>query len=268
MVGGSLAARIAAQPRISVGTWRLGPTQERIIRRTSQGVIAALILFLVALWLGFNPFGWRVGYDQWYFGEITHRWLQTGQFYWPEQLAGPYHVIIQRSNLYPPLALYLFVPFQFLPSILWYLIPSGTIAYAIWRLRPGTWAWAAMALILVWPYSLTCFAYGNTTMWTTALYAAGFLWGWPSPLLAFKPSALPFALAGIRRRSWWIALGVVALSCLPLGGLWLDYIAAMRNADVSPTYALSALPLILLPLVAWLGRTSKRRTLPADPRAT
>jgi hypothetical protein len=39
------------------------------------------------------------------------------------------------------------------------------------------------------------------------------LWGWPALAVALKPTLLPFALIGARRRSWWLVagLGLVAV---------------------------------------------------------
>ena len=78
--------------------------------------------------------------------------------------------------------------------------------------------------------------------------------GWPGVFVLLKPSLAPFALAGIRRRSWWVAallLGLLSLAMLPL---WLEYPAAIRNSDVGATYSLQDIPPMLIPVVAWLGR--------------
>jgi len=86
-------------------------------------------------------------------------------------------------------------------------------------------------------------------------------WAWPSVLVLLKPSLLPFALFGSNRRSWWIALGLLVIVSLPFGTMWLDYVAAMRNANLGPLYALHTVPFFLAPLVAWVART---RDLPTE----
>ncbi len=83
---------------------------------------------------------------------------------------------------------------------------------------------------------------------------------WPGVLVALKPSIFPFALVGIRSRGWWIAAGVLALAALPFGfGMWSEWIAAMRNAQGGLLYSLGDVPLLCLPLVARMARTSRSR---------
>ena len=57
--------------------------------------------------------------------DITRNWVDTGEFYLPHQLAGPYQVQTLVDVLYPPIALYLFVPFLVLPAVLWWAIPMS-----------------------------------------------------------------------------------------------------------------------------------------------
>ncbi len=56
--------------------------------------------------------------------DATERWLRGGPFYEPYQLAGPY-TISAGDILYPPVALWLFVPLSFLPACMWWLVPLG-----------------------------------------------------------------------------------------------------------------------------------------------
>jgi hypothetical protein len=53
-----------------------------------------------------------VGVDRTYYQFVAPRWLDTGVFYTSRQLDGPYQVQTLVDNLYPPHALYLFVPFS------------------------------------------------------------------------------------------------------------------------------------------------------------
>jgi hypothetical protein len=189
----------------------------------------------------------------WYRG-IGQRWLSTGTFYLPRQLTGPYVVQTDLDVLYPPIALLLFVPFTVLPWPAWYLIPVGTVAWVLLRWRPAAWTWPVLALFAASPALLSNFLYGNSNIWAVAAVAGGLAVGWPGILVVLKPSLVPFALAGIRRRSWWVAalvLGLLSLAMLPL---WVDFLAAIRNSDVNPDYSLGNVPAMLIPVVAWLGR--------------
>lgn len=67
-------------------------------------------------------------------------------------------------------------------------------------------------------------------MWITAAVAAGTVWGWPA---AF------------------------ALLCLPFGTMWLDWYRAIDNSDQGLLYSLWQVPMLCVPLVAWMGRASR-----------
>ena len=82
------------------------------------------------------------------------------------------------------------------------------------------------------------------------------IWYWPSVFVLLKPSLAPFALFGANRRSWWIALAAVALVSLPFGSLWMDWVASVVNSrGGGPLYSALEIPMLLIPLVAWWGRT-------------
>lgn len=198
-----------------------------------------------------------VGVDLEYFRFVAQRWLDTGVYYTPDQLNGPYEVETLVTNLYPPHALYLFVPFTVLPSILWWAIPLAVIGYVVWWCRPAMWAWPLLALIVLFPKTLNQIIYGNTDMWIAAFIAGGVRWAWPATLVTIKPSLLFFAVIGIRSRSWWIAAAVLALLSLPLIGLWMLYPTVMLNSSAKFWYSFGNLPFFVLPLVAWM--TSRRR---------
>jgi hypothetical protein len=193
--------------------------------------------------------------DYIFFRDLGARWLAGGPYYLPHQLAGPYDVELMVDTLYPPAALLLFVPLAFTPAILWWIIPIAVVGYVIWSYRPSPPAVFAMACLMLWPRSVGPFIYGGTDMWVTAGVAAGLRWGWPAALIALKPSFLPLAIVGVRHRSFWVAAAVLALITLPMLG---DYITAMRNLHISAEYSLGALPLMFVPIVAWLGRTRGR----------
>lgn len=184
----------------------------------------------------------------------TRRWLDGEGFYFPHQLAGPYH-IVGGDILYPPVVLWLLVPFLYLPQILWWVIPLGILGYAVWRLRPARWTWPLLAFALWYPRDETMVLFGNPGLYVGAAVAAGVLYAWPAAFALFKPSLGFLALVGITQRSWWLGIAVFAALCLPFGGLWFDYITVLRNSDASLLYSLPDLPFMLIPIVAWLGRT-------------
>lgn len=226
----------------------------RVLTLTATGFfVAAGIYEFVWLW-GYIDGQSSIGADLAFFRSIAEHWRDTGQFYLEHQLTGPYVVQTQVDVLYPPTALLLFVPFIWLPSLLWWLIPVGTFVVAIRGLRPARWTWPLIAAGLAYPQTVSQVIYGNTNMWVAAAIAAGARWGWPSVLVLLKPSFAPFALVGARSRRWWAALALLALVSVPFGAMWVDYATAMRNSSLSWTYALVSLPLMFVPLVAWLGR--------------
>ncbi len=191
---------------------------------------------------------------------FAQRWLDTGSMYLPWQMAAPFdpqplpHVPDRMPSMYPPTAVLLFAPFLVLPAVLWYAIPLGVIAYALWRWRPAPWAWPLLALVLVYPPTVPSVISGNTTPWIVAAICGGLVWGWPSLLVMLKPSLLPLAFIGIRRRSWWLAAGVgLAVSAL-FAPEWVSYIAVVRNEDTSLAYSLGGWPVYVAPFIGWLGR--------------
>jgi hypothetical protein len=203
-----------------------------------------------------NGFG---GVDYRLYMDATQRWLDGGPFYQPYQLLGPYP-ITAGDILYPPVALWLFVPFTFLPSIIWWLLPIGLMSIVIWRLRPVPISWPLMALCLAWPPTQVKIITGNPVIWSVAALALGCLYRWPSVFVLLKPSLLPFALFGVRHRAWWIALGGFALLSLPFGALWMEWLRTVVNSQGGGIlYSVQEVPLLLLPLVAWRYRSGDSR---------
>lgn len=232
----------------------------RWITRCVCATLAVVILIAAAqsllAWWATDPnligsdlrYGYLVG---------AQRFLETGSPYSPDQLAGPW-TLGAHSFVHPPAALPLFASFLILPLPLWWVLPLGITGYAIARQRPAPWAWVVMALCLAWPRSVGSVLVGNTDIWAMAAVAAGTIWGWPVVLLAIKPTFAPLALVGARRRSTWIA-GVAGLAfVIVTAPLWLDWWTAIRNAHLDWTYSLWNLPLVVLPLVAWAGRSAPR----------
>jgi hypothetical protein len=170
---------------------------------------------------------------------------------------------LTRLRGYPPFALYLFAPFTLLPLVLWWGLPLAITAWAVWRLHPAPLVWPLMALCLSYPTSGLKILTGNPTMWVLAAIALGVLYGWPFVGVLIKPSLFPFALLGVRHRSWWVALLVLGLAGLPFALLWRDWAVALVNAQGSGLlYSVQEVPLLCLPLPACVGRAKAPR--PSD----
>jgi hypothetical protein len=203
------------------------------------------------------------GEDYRFFMAIADRWRSGGSVYLPHQLAGPYTELSGRDMIYPPIALLLFVPLSFLPAPLWWILPLGAIAAVIIWLRPEAWTWPVFALALWYPRDESMIIWGNTGMWMAALVGLGLVWGWPAAFVLLKPSLAPFLLAGSGKpRALVLGLVVLAAVSLTMVPLWLDFINAVRNAGSSwPSvlYSLPDIPLLLMPVLAWMARTRGRR---------
>jgi hypothetical protein len=252
-----------------------------VIARDRLGRIVLLtIIGLEILWCGFilvqqfatNEF---FGLDYRWHVDAARRLLDTGTPYWPWQIAGPYE-IGDGAILYPPTAFLLFIPFIWLPTVLWWAIPIGITAVAFAVHRPPLWGWAVIGALLSYERSLNVYIYGNPSMWVVAAIAAGTILWWPLVFVFAKPTFTPIALLGIRHRSWWITAVVLAIASIPFGRVWLDWLAVVRNSNVSLLYNLPTLPLMLAPIVAWLTghrrpdlRWTRRSTTgdPAEPPA-
>lgn len=177
----------------------------------------------------------------------VRRFLETGSPYLPAQLA-PWH-LEPHSFIHPPIALLLFAPFLWLPTVLWWAIPIlGTVGL-IASSRPGPWRLLAVALCLAWPRSGGSILAGNTDLWAMFFVAGGVRFGWPFALLALKPTFAPLAVFGIRDRRTWVGGLAVGLVALAFGGLWLDYLTVIRGTDLTPGYSLLNLPLVALPVM-------------------
>ena len=250
--------------------WRLyepTPRQQRLARSVAVALTIGLVLAVaISALLLITDIHDQLGEDYQFFVDAAARWSSTGQVYLGHQLAGPYEAVTAVDFLYPPAALALFVPFVYLPAPLWWAIPLGIVGWHVVACRPAWWTWPVIALMAWFPRSQSMIIWGSTGIWVAALVALGVRYAWPSVLILFKPTFLPFALIGIRHRSWWIALGVLAVVMLPSAPLWLDYVSAMRNnVGDWPPGALYSIPdyvFVSIPLVAWLGRRPASRRMP------
>jgi hypothetical protein len=218
------------------------------------GILLGIAMSAVLLWPQITA---QWGEDYRFFMGATSRWWETGQFYLTHQVAGPYVATSGIDTMYPPIALLLFVPFLWLPAFLWWAIPLGILAWHIASSRPAWWSWPVLAVLAWIPRDQSIVIWGNTSMWAAAFVALGLRLGWPALLVLVKPSFAPFALIGIRRRSWWIGAAVLAVATLAFGTMWLDYIAVLRNDTAGyfgPLYSLPDYLFVAIPLVAWVAR--------------
>ena len=212
--------------------------------------------FWFALLLAHADYRWVVGIDRAIYRDAALRWLGGGAWYLPDQLAGPYPILVGHV-LYPPVALLWFIPAAFLPDLLWWAIPIGTVAWVVARHRPALWAWPVMAACLAYNWTPQIIVAGNPSMWIAAAIAAGTLGRPAFAFVLLKPSLFPLALLGVRSRGWWISVvAVTALSLLTLP-MMLDYLRALLNARgplATILYSARDLPMLAIPLIAWAGR--------------
>lgn len=226
----------------------------RAVLKAALIVVAAVFAIEVAIGVSVIGGAGDVGVDFRFYRDAAARWLADGTFYLPHQLEGPYSVTTLVDVLYPPNALFLFVPFTVLPAVLWWLIPAAVLGYLIWTWRPPMWAVIVMIVLLMPVRAFGAFLWGNTDMWIAAAVAGGLRWGWPAALIAIKPSVFPFLLVGVRRRSFWVAGAILGVASLALWPLWPVYVTAIRNMELRPDYSLGSVTLLLVPIVAWFAR--------------
>ena len=226
----------------------------RIVGLTLTGVFLVVFVLELAYLFPYIASQDAVGTDHTFYRMVGQRWLDTGVYYLPRQLAGPYVVQPDVDVLYPPLALLLFVPLVWLPFPLWWIVPGIVVAFTLWKLRPAPWTWPIMAALFAWPRGVSNLIYGNSDMWIATFICGGLLIAWPAVLVVMKPSVLPFALIGSRRRSWWIATAALVVLSLFMFQLWRDFVTAIQNSDAEWYYSLDDMPPLFIPVVAWLGR--------------
>jgi hypothetical protein len=207
------------------------------------------------------------GADHGFYVGVARRWLDTGQFYLSHQLTGPYEAMTAVDTLYPPIALYLFLPFVWLPAFLWWAIPLLVVGWHVIDTRPTLWGWALLSVMMWWPRTEAIVVFGNTALWLAAFVALGLRCGWPVLAVMAKPTFAPFALIGIRRRSWWLGAMLVGGLSIASFPMWLDFIAAIRN-NVGPWpgwwYSLPDYIFVAIPVVAWAARTPRHGQAQSD----
>ena len=231
-----------------------GADWRRAVARSLALFLGVLAVARIGMLLT-EPFGQRfVGNDLGGYVAGARRFLEAGSPYLVEQVSGSWQ-LQPDSFIHPPVAVLLFIPFIWLPAVLWWAIPIGLTAWAVVRLRPAAWAWPVIGACLLWPRTAGIVIAGNSDLWVAAAIGVALAFGLPSALLVvLKPSYLPLAVIGARSRSWWIAGAFVLIVCLMFGRLWLDYLAVLRGVTLEPLYSLYNAPFVAIPLIAWLGR--------------
>ena len=267
-VGGGLSSPVQGIPMVSIGivAW-LGRTRvvqpqtlpRKVFEAGAQMLICILIVYLLLTFAFLSARGyvadiWLKDYSL--YMEATRSWLHGGPFYLPEQIAGPYD-LAWGQVLYPPVLLVLFVPSLFLPALIWLVVPLAVTTIAMVAHRPNLVAWACvLGLIAMDPMQLLIYPAGNPTIWLVMVMALATHRPWISALILVKPSLTPFGLAGIRDRRWWVVVACMSVVSLALWTLTLEWIAAMRNLQgAAMFYALVNLQVMIIPIVAWLGRS-------------
>ena len=239
-----MSGKVGGMDTMAARVWR----DICLIIAGTSGVIAAYIFALHLDWFTISP-DWSVNMD------AAQRWLTTGTYFLPRQLNGPYEHL-NMDVMYPPAALYLFVPFSFLPRLAWFVVPLGIMAAALWRLRPAVWGWAVIGVLFCYdPVAIMELTSGNPLLWAMAALFASVAFDTPASFVLLKPTLLPVALFGIWRRSWWLGLALLVLLSLPMLALDITWLRVALDArqPFGLLYSLHEMPCAAIPLVAWLA---------------
>lgn len=233
----------------------------RPIEVVSLGVTLIFLVLLakdlVALLPNLDPAKIAIDYNL-YIG-ATRGFFETGTYYLPSQLQGPYPAD-PGVILYPPTFILVMAPFLVLPWWTYWLLPIAATAVVVVRHRPAITAWPYLAICLWFPSTIVNIVAGNPILLFMGALSLATIWYWPAVLVFLKPSLFPFAFFGAWKRSWWIALAVLVVVGLPFGSMWIDYARVLLDArhELGLLYNVFQVPLLLIPLIAWMGRTRGR----------
>jgi len=226
------------------------------------------VAFFVRLWIELHVGTTGVvGVDHGIYQDAALRWLGGGFFYYPAQVNGPYE-IVQGHVLYPPFALAWLVPGAYLPDLLWWGIPLVVIAAVVVHHRPPLWAWPMIGLCVATFWSVEIIASGNPGLWIAMFVAIGTVWRPAFALVLLKPSLFLFALLGIRSRGWWVIAAAIAALSIVLLPMSLDYVRVVLNArggNATILYSVRDVPLMLVPLIAWVTGRAGASSSPELP---
>jgi hypothetical protein len=229
----------------------------RIFNLAAAGALTVGFMRAIAYYVAIPDPAASVGVDFRLYIGAAQRWLASGQFYEAAQIAGPYHVHDLPAILYPPPLLLVLLPFLVLPAVLYWLIPAALTLFAIARIRPSGPSLFLAACLLATDWVQAPVFWGTPVMWLMPAVALGLLYGWPAAAILAKPTLGLFLLTGLTRPRR-LAAGIIGFVVLSLAFLpmWFDYLAVVRNSDLNPAYGWSQNLLLLVPVVAWLGRTN------------
>jgi hypothetical protein len=234
--------------------------------RLYRPVCVALAVVLLALFAAEIAYGWTsdlnwraaAGNDLAIYTTATESLLRNGQWYLERQLHGPYP-LLYGDVLYPPVTAFAFAPWIVLPFVVYLAIPIVVVAVLIATWRPAPWTWPVMAACLLYPMTPLKAIAGNPVLWMAMFLALGLRYRWPAALILLKPSLGPFALVGLRYRRWWMVAALIALGSLPFGSMSVLWPSVVVNAiGAGPLYSLNEVPMMLVPVAAWLGRRNDR----------
>jgi hypothetical protein len=243
-----------AEPRTA---W--GAVRDRWYRPVAFGLTTLLLVGAAAMLAVF----WKAnaahaGEDLVHYLDGVRRWWATGSPYLPNEIAGDFDYE-PETFLHPPVSVLFFAPWLVLHPILWWAVPIAITTALVVAWRPAPWTWPLIAFGLCQPQLHQALLWGNTNLWLTAALAVALIGGPWAALFLVKPSLGLLAIVGMRRRSWWVAVVVIALLCVPFGMLWIDWANVILNSPADPTYGLRNLPWVLIPVIAWAGRQREIR---------
>lgn len=233
----------------------------------SIGALLFLLFFLEvhAGWTAATGTSLGPGHDLTLYLDATRRLLSGGPWYLERQVHGPY-VLEFGDILYPPVTAWFFAPWLVLPIELYMAIPVVVMGVLLYMWRPAPWTWPLMGLCLVYLVTALKVADANPIMWIATFVGLGLRYNWPAALVLLKPSVFPFAIIGIRDRRWWITTGLIVVLSIPFLGetlAWPRVVLSATGYGTGFLYSLVEVPLLMVPVIAWLGRT--RRASRRDP---
>jgi hypothetical protein len=261
--GGAVAGALDREPN----RWtEPGKTRAQRLTQTALAGSTAAILVLAGYELayGLAYMGWdrTIGADLTYYANLARMLFTTGQWFPDKELHGPW-LILQSGPLdvlYPPAVAWIFAPFIWLPVGVLLAFVIGVNLWLIREWRSAPWTWPLMALCVLWPLTLLKGIGGTSSLFVMVALGLGLRYRWPSVFILLKPSLFPFALLGIRSKWWWVGLALLGLMSLPFLRETLLYpqvILDSRNPD-GALYSLTDLPMMAIPIIAWLGQTRRR----------
>lgn len=240
------AAPLAVNARLERSRW-----YRPICVGLTAAVLAVAVVFVWVFWLANRQ---HFGEDLEHYLDGTRRWWATGSPYLPWEVAGKFDYEVE-TFLHPPVSVLFFAPWAFLPPILWWAVPIGIVTALVVLWRPAPWTWPLIAFGLGQPQLHQALLWGNTNLWLAACLGLGLVIGWPAVFLLLKPSIGMFGIVGIHRRSWWVMAIPIGVLCIPFGLLWVDWVRVVLNSPADATYGIRNLPWLLIPVIAYVGRT-------------